>query len=490
MKKSRSTAARAKTAKKATKTAKKRTKKRTKKSVKKSTKKAAAKKTAAKKTASKPAKKQAAAPAPRARPSAKASRTRPRPVDPAYYKRMLAGVGARRGGAAEGLEAASPFESFEVAGPTEGVARATAAEPDLSHGAINERVDSAKAELHRIVKDYLGDDAALYGIADEIAASARPALAAMRDAESVADTDVLAGLEVIVRTDGSRPSFMVRNGDADTATSPVGTWDETMRDSAAALRDAIACIGRIDDPAAPQGFHGTGIQVAADLVMTNRHVLQEIATQAADGGWKLKPNIAIDFGHEFRGTDTLRRRAIKSIVFAGAKPIDPFRIDHAKLDLALLELAAGEAPARVLGVDLARDWGLPDTNVFIVGYPGNPGQAGGPPSLLEKLFKSTFGCKRLAPGLISTSADRLAESPRHWSAGHDATTLGGNSGSAVVVIGREKITAGLHYGGTRADPRENWCHVIGLTLDETDGRSNKTLRQHFAERGVELADRV
>jgi hypothetical protein len=471
MKKPRSTAARKKaTSKTAKKTVNKAAKQATKKKAAKKAAKKGASKTASKKTAPKQT-----APA------------KPRPVDPAHYRRLLAGVGAGRGGVAESA-AASPFESLDLARPK--VLAPAAAEPDLSHGAINERVDTARRELHRIVKEYLGDDRALYGIADEIAATAKPALAAMRDAESLTDADTLASLEVIVRADGSRPSFMVRGGEADTNTSPVGTWDATMRDSAAALRDAIACIGRIDDPAAPQGFHGTGIQVAGDLVMTNRHVLQAIASQSADGSWTLKPNIAIDFGHEFRGTDTLRRRAVKSIVFAGARPIDPFGIDHAKLDLALLELEAGEAPGRVFGIDLARDWGQPDTNVFIIGYPGNPGPAGGPPSLLEQLFKSTFGCKRLAPGLITTSADRLAESPRHWSLGHDTTTLGGNSGSAVVVIGREKITAGLHYGGTRADPRENWCHVLGLTLDETDGHSNKTLRKHFAERGVELVDRV
>ncbi len=84
----------------------------------------------------------------------------------------------------------------------------------------------------------------------------------------------------------------------------------------------------------------------------------------------------------------------------------------------------------------------------------------------------------------------MGASPRKWTLGHDATTLGGNSGSAIVVIGREKITVGLHYGGRRADPRENWCHVLGLTLDETDGRSSKTLREHFHERGVVLVDRL
>ncbi|HEY2186035.1 MAG TPA: hypothetical protein VGH39_13660 [Xanthobacteraceae bacterium] len=89
-----------------------------------------------------------------------------------------------------------------------------------------------------------------------------------------------------------------------------------------------------------------------------------------------------------------------------------------------------------------------------------------------------------------TMAARLAASPRKWSLGHDATTLGGNSGSAVLVIGRERISAGLHYGGRHSDPRENWCHVLGSTLEETDGRSDKTLREHFGEWGVRLDERM
>ena len=458
------------------KVAKKATNKTTKKTVKKTAAKKVAKKAAAKKVAAKkvPAKKTVAKPAPARLASSSAQPPAwKHPVDTGHYKRMLAGAAALG-------ESTSALEGLELAGPA----------VDLSGVAIDERVETARAELRRIVKDYLGDKPELYEIADAITESTKPALAAMLDTESLTDEGVLAGLEVIVRTDGSRPSFMVRNGEPDTATSPIGTWGETLADSAGALRDAIACIGRIDDPASSQGFQGTGILLQQDLVMTNRHVLQAIARQNADGSWKLNPNVAIDFGHEFRATETLRRRAIKRVVFAGAKPIAQFGIDHAKLDLALLELDSGETPDRLLGVDLAPDWGQSDTGVFIIGYPGNPGAAGGPPSLLEQLFKSTFGHKRLAPGLITTAADRLAESPRDWTLGHDGTTLGGNSGSAVVVVGRETIAAGLHYGGTRADPRENWCHVLGLTLEETDGRSNKTLREHFQERGVELIDRL
>jgi V8-like Glu-specific endopeptidase len=370
---------------------------------------------------------------------------------------------------------------------------AMTAGPDLSRGAIDERVEQARAELHRIVGEHLGDRPELHEIADAIAESGKPALESVHDPdpEKLMNGEILAGLEVIVRTDGSRPSFMVRNGEPDRTTSPIGTWASTLNDSAELLRGAIACVGRIDDPSGSQGFQGTGILVQENLAITNRHVLQAIAAENADGSFRLKPDIAIDFGHEFRAQDSLRRRAIKSVVFAGAKPINPNAIDHSKLDLALLELApAAQPPGLALALDLAPDWGQNETGIFIVGYPGNPGPFGDSPTLLEKLFRSTFGCKRVAPGLVTTMTNEMAQSPRHWTLGHDATTLGGNSGSAVLVIGREKVTAGLHYGGRRADPRENWCHVLGLTLDETNGRSAKTLRQHLQERGVELVDRL
>ena len=396
----------------------------------------------------------------------------------AHYKRLLAGAPARGG---EG----GGFESLAI--------EATTMEPDLSRGAVDERIDAVRADLHRIVREHLGDKPELYEIADAIANSGKPALESVRDQDpaTLMNREILAGLEVIVRTDGSRPSFMVRNGEPDRTTSPLGTWASTLDDSAELLRGAVACVGRIDNPSGSQGFQGTGILVQENLAITNRHVLQAIAVENANGSFNLKPNIAIDFGHEFRAQDSLRRRAIKGVVFAGAKPINPNAIDHNKFDLALLELApAAQPPEPVLALDLAPDWGQNETGLFIVGYPGNPGPFGDSPTLLEKLFRSTFGCKRVAPGLVTTTAGNMAESPRHWTLGHDATTLGGNSGSAVLVIGREKVTAGLHYGGRRADPRENWCHVLGLTLDETDGRSAKTLRQHLQERGVELVDRL
>src|SRR5262249_49782127 len=225
----------------------------------------------------------------------------------------------------------------------------------------------------------------------------------------------------IVRTDGSRPSFMIRNGDADRTTSPIGTWSDTLDASAQLLHEAIACVGRIDLPSVTGGVLGPGVLIQDDLVLTNRHVPQLTANRADDGTWTFKPNAAIDFGHEFRAQDSVNRRALKRVIFAGSKPISFNQpVDHRKLDLALIELEPAtpqSTPRTVLSVDLAPDWPQPDLTLFTIGYAGAPAPTAYPATLLEQLFQSTFGCKRLAPGLVMTSQQHV----QPWTAAHDAT---------------------------------------------------------------------
>ncbi|WP_158597998.1 AAA family ATPase [Noviherbaspirillum saxi] len=364
-------------------------------------------------------------------------------------------------------------------------------EVDLSDSAIKNRLGETEAELGRIIKDYLNDRPELYRVADEILKTGDTALRMLRDGDDQAlrrDRRILASLETIVRVDGSRPSFLVRKGEVDRKSSPLGSWGNTLDASESLLTDAFSCVGRIDDPAAEQGFQGTGFLVAENLIVTNRHVLQMIAARDAHGVWQISPQVRIDFGHEFRGNESVTPRALKSVVFARPEAIaSAAPIDHAKLDLVLIELApaaTADRPRTVLSVDIARDWAQPMLTTFVVGYAGNPGFDAFTPTLLEQLFKSTFGFKRVAPGL--TMASQASVQP--WTFAHDATTLGGNSGSVVLVAGRETIAAGLHYGGRRADPRENWGHVLGLTLDQTDGKSPQTLREVLKSRDVVLVD--
>lgn len=358
---------------------------------------------------------------------------------------------------------------------------------DLSEPAIDERVEATKASLYDIIKNHLGDKPELYEIANKIVSDGGEALRVLRgeDDDDLAERgDVLGSLEAIVRTDGSRPSFMIRNGEVDLTTSPVGTWESDIQLSMDLLRDAFDCVGRIDVPGSPQGFQGTGFLVHDNLIITNRHVLQGAADYQGAGLWKVKPGAAIDFGHEFNARESLNRRALKRVVFAGRDPIRHDDVDHKKLDLALFELepAAPEArPRTVLRINGAADWAQPDKKMYIVGYPGSPSTGAASLTLLELLFQLTFGHKRLAPGLLITPQ---ATGVQAWTIAHDATTLGGNSGSVVLRIDHEQVAAGLHYGGRWSEPRENWGHILGLTFDQPD-KLGKTLREYLNDFDVQ-----
>ena len=373
----------------------------------------------------------------------------------------------------------------ELSGDAVGLERldGTDGEPDLSQPAIKDRTETTAADLHRIVKDFLDDKPELHELADLIAKEGHDSLQTLAN-----ENRATAGLEVIVRTDGSRPSFMIRDGEVDKSTSPVGSWGDQIDASAAAgmLTDALACVGRIDVPDAPQGFAGTGFLIHENVIVTNRHVLQAIALPNRQGGFNFRPALTIDFGHEFRARNSVSPRRLKQVAFCPA-PVITSPIDHGKLDLVLIELESAQAsdrPRSVLAFDASPDWAVAPQFIYIVGYPGNPG-LDETLSLLEQLFQSTFGFKRLAPGEIETAHAQVFT----WTLTHDASTLGGNSGSVVLVLGREGAAAGLHYGGTRADPRENWGHVLGRVLAEPDAVSGRSLREVLNQFGVQFVDR-
>ena len=91
---------------------------------------------------------------------------------------------------------------------------------------------------------------------------------------------------------------------------------------------------------------------------------------------------------------------------------------------------------------------------------------------------------------MGTSAANCDDSPRKWSVSHDATTLGGNSGSAILIIGRYGTTAGLHYGGRWSAPRENWCHILKPALTETDGHASATFKEILRKWAVDVRDTI
>jgi endonuclease G, mitochondrial len=364
---------------------------------------------------------------------------------------------------------------------------------DLAEAAIQDRVEVARESLRKIVEKYLKNDPKMLEIADRIVAEGAESLRQLagEDIQAMAERPLgFEGLEAIIRTDGSRPSFLVQEGEVDRESSPLGDWGGTLDRSEAAIRNAIACVGRIDVPGSIAGFQGTGFLIHENLIVTNRHVLQVSARQDSDGNWRIVEGAAIDFGHEFESRQSVNRRLLSKVLFTGSEDIDFYSIDHRKLDLALIELEPADSersePQSPFKLRFDDAWSRPGTRVFIIGYPGSPPSFVYAPTLLEQLFQSTYGYKRLAPGEIITAQNDVSD----WTIAHDATTLGGNSGSVVLAFEQESSVAALHYGGRSAEPRENWGHNVGRVLDETDGRASTTLREILNEYGVDAGEAV
>jgi hypothetical protein len=360
----------------------------------------------------------------------------------------------------------------------------------LSNDNIKDKINQTTEELHRIVTEYLDDRPEFHDLADQIKTDGKDALNALSngDQEYLIRNNLAETLEVIVRTDGSRPSFLVRNGKVDLQSSPAGTWSNVIEANSDKLNKAIACVGRIN----LAGLHiGTGFLVADNYILTNRHVMQAICTQSSNGNWQLKADATIDFGFEYRAIASLNPRKIIALTYTIAQDIDERLIDHNKLDLSLLELetvATEFLPREFLSIDISSEWSQPESGsmIYTMGYPANPGISGlaAYGTLLDTLFHSTYGYKRLAPGMVMTST--IENSP--ISTAHDATTLGGNSGSPVVRVGRELAVSGLHYGGANRIPRENWCHVLGKCLPIPGIPTTETLKEVLEAKGIKLTD--
>jgi hypothetical protein len=358
----------------------------------------------------------------------------------------------------------------------------------LSKDNISDRLSASRQELYRIIDNYLDGKKELYDVADKIAKSGKDVLSAVRDNDNDFlnnNPDSKGLLEIIVRTDGSRPSFLIKNDEVDRKSSPIGTWDGILDVNADILKKAISYVGRIN----LSGVHvGTGFQLRDNLIVTNRHVMQAIATKNNDGKWILKPGAAIDFGYEFRGRASVNPLALKQIVFCGKDDIDRAHIDHGKLDLAIIELetAPGVVSEPKFSIDTSSEWAASDAYIYTIGYPANPQLPGiieyG--NLLDVLFHSTYGYKRLAPGQVFAAA----QNPANWTMAHDATTLGGNSGSAIIRVGREYASVALHYGGSTAPPRQNWGHVLGNALIAPNLFDSRTLKDVLESYKVKIID--
>jgi Trypsin-like peptidase domain len=330
-----------------------------------------------------------------------------------------------------------------------------------------DRLGEALATAQPVVPE--GDQAR---IKEQVLAGARSGLAKMYQGEST-DNFTLGehvGLEAVILTNGERPSLFVRDGFIDLNAPDIGDWSQDLGHFQNEIRKVITSVGRIDVPVKPW-FAGTCFVITEGLVLTNRHVLEEIATQDAAGGWTLKWSNAtsVNFVGE-DGAAAASKFNVTGVAFAGPDPINR-SVDFAHLDMAILRVdptsdTANAFPKPVtFEIDVAQPGARRD--MYVVGFPGQPKtwQFGGTPPVgqetthvISTVFNNKFGVKRLAPGSIKAGPGEVPNDGKSWICTHDASTLGGNSGSCVADLSGDgfRIVA-LHFAGANRD--QNWAHV-------------------------------
>ena len=229
-----------------------------------------------------------------------------------------------------------------------------------------------------------------------------------------------------------RPAVDVINGDFQTSHE---LWlDLNAGPVHERLRRAIPSVGRIGLPGqSAMPYAGTGFVVGNGLLMTNRHVAEIFARGLGDTiTFKPGGRADIDFLRE-RGRDQREEFTVRGV-----------RMIHPYWDMALLEVEglAGHDP---LALSLADCGALDGRRVAVIGYPAYDPQRNDV-NVQNQLFSGVYGVKRLQPGMLHGRID-VGSFQKNVSAGaHDSSTLGGNSGSAVIDLETGEVI-GLHFGG-------------------------------------------
>ena len=240
------------------------------------------------------------------------------------------------------------------------------------------------------------------------------------------------GLEAIILP-RIRPVLDVVDGDFRTD-HPL--WLKLNTDAAIrrALQSAIPSIGRLELPGNPQyPYGGTGFVVGNGLVMTNRHVAA-IFSSGVGTRVAFRPGLraGIDFLKEL-GRQPGPTFAVTKVVMV-----------HPYWDMALLAvegLPATARPLRLASKDSAIS--LP-SEIAAVGYPAFDTRNN--TDVQNDLFHRVFGVKRLQPGTLDGRSDTESFGKMVTALRHNCSTLGGNSGSALVDFASGLVVA-LHFGG-------------------------------------------
>ncbi|MGF1563403.1 MAG: DNA/RNA non-specific endonuclease [Geminicoccaceae bacterium] len=214
-------------------------------------------------------------------------------------------------------------------------------------------------------------------------------------------------------------------------------WRARLQPFLGPLERALPSIGRVEIANSTRfPFAGTGWMIDDDTLVTNRHVAR-LFCSSLNQPFVIGQNV---FGDRFQ----LRVDFAEEHDREGVEEIDVAEVlwvaDDRELDIAFLKLSRSD----ILPAPLQPARAVPDADdgfIAVVGYPARDGTRN-PGDGMSRIFADVYNKKRLAPGRVIRQRGECFS--------HDCTTLGGNSGSAVLDV-ETGNAIGLHFAGRFQD---------------------------------------
>ena len=228
----------------------------------------------------------------------------------------------------------------------------------------------------------------------------------------------------------NRPAVFVKGtsyDDLPAAWSYLNTADLKQR-----LGRNFPSIGRVNVPSSPLvPYAGTAFVVGEGLLMTNRHVAEVFSRGLGVDILYTPGDAQIGFTHEANEAKNVVQLTVTKV-----EMIHPF------WDMALLRVEGLAQEPLTLCADATSD--LIGHDVAVVGYPALDPRNDF--ALQNQVFAGTFNVKRLQPGTLRPRTKIRSFENMVDAVTHDASTLGGDSGAAVLDILTGQVVA-LHFGG-------------------------------------------